>query len=105
MKKKAKRIERSGTAKALGLFYEIGRLKKQSKTRKLPYLPRLGLVIDFAGYELTLKFAPFLEAVLSLPERGFSSQNLTDITAEQFDEIAFHSKDSQAVINTSAKSV
>lgn len=60
---------------------------KKSKTRKLPFLPRIGLYIDVAGYEVFIKNAPLGETLWNLYERGFSTTNLTKVAREQLKEI------------------
>jgi hypothetical protein len=41
-----------------------------SETRRLPFLPRIGIVVDVAGRRLTYRHVPLLEIVMNLRARG-----------------------------------
>lgn len=62
---------------------------ERTKLRRLPFLPRIGIVVDFAGQRLTLKHAPLLETALNLRDRGFNLKNLRKVLAEELNEIRF----------------
>jgi hypothetical protein len=79
--------------------------KKASKTRKLPFLPRLGIYLDVGGREIIYKQAPVLETVMNLKERGMSIANLFKIAIEQMAEIEFPAAKKGKTINTSARTV
>ena len=60
-----------------------------SKTRRLPFLPRIGLFIDIAGRQITYRQVPITETLLNLRDVGFSMANLMKVAAKQFNEIKF----------------
>lgn len=70
----------------------------KSSTRKLPFLPRIGLSVDIAGYQLNIKAAPFSETIMSLKEKGLSLKSLKNIAIQQLNEIKipFFSSSNQA---------
>lgn len=79
--------------------------KHASRLRKTPWLPRLGIYIDIAGYELTLKQVPLLETAINLVERGLNLAQLRKIRREQFSEIKFPNKPKKEVIQTTARTI
>ena len=81
------------------------RKKKESKTRRLPLLPRVGVYVDWAGYETIFKFAPLLEALVQLPERGMSVYQLVKLSKEQLEEIKFPARKKAKTIDTTARTV
>lgn len=60
---------------------------RESKIRRLSFLPRIGVSIDFAGKKYAYKQAPLLEAVVNLFDRGFSMKNLMEVAKDQLGEI------------------
>lgn len=62
---------------------------ERSRLRRLPFLPRFGIVIEVAGRRFSYKQAPMLETLLNLKDRGFSVGNLVSLAKEQLSEIAF----------------
>lgn len=62
-----------------------------SKLRKAPFLPRVGLTLEVAGRQFSFRYAPFLETLLVLRERGYDLRSLPKIAGEIFDEIKFPS--------------
>lgn len=60
---------------------------KPSKLRRLPFLPRLGFTVDFAGVELSYRQAPILEALFNMKDRGISVEKLLEVSTEQLREI------------------
>lgn len=62
---------------------------ESSRLRKLPLLPRFGIMVDVAGLRFTYKHAPLLETVLNARERGLSVTNLLKVAREQLAEIDF----------------
>lgn len=75
---------------------------KPSTVRRFSLLPRVGLVIDFAGKQLTYRHVPTLETLLNLRKRGFSMKNFVDIVFEQLSEISLKEQPKVAV-NTRTK--
>ncbi len=88
----------------MGILFESEK-KKPSKTRKLPFLPRFGIYIDFAGRDFVYKQTSLLETALNLQERGLSLSNFTKLMVEQFAEIQFPIRKISKTINTSAKTI
>ena len=64
----------------------INKIKK-SKTRKLPFLPRIGLTVELGNRQFVLRSAPLLETILNTVERGFSIKNMMDVGFEELKEI------------------
>lgn len=62
---------------------------KPSRTRKLPFLPRIGFVIDVAGRRFSIRQVPLLESLTNLIQWGLSRSNLERIEAEQLAEVVF----------------
>lgn len=77
----------------------------KTRSRKLPLLPRLGLVVDIGGKRFSYRQAPMLETVLNLLERGASISNFNKIVAEQLYEIAFPSLVKKKTVNVEAKTI
>jgi hypothetical protein len=60
---------------------------KRTKTRKLPFLPRFGFVIEVGGRQISYRQVPMTETLLNLRERGFSMKNFVRVALEQLGEI------------------
>lgn len=86
------------------MFFELKK-KKNSHIRKFPFLPRLGIYIDVAGYEFIFKQVSLLEAMANLPERGFLASQVKKIIKEQLEEVHFPKKEKSKVVNTTARSL
>jgi len=65
---------------------------KQTSTRKLKFLPRVGLTLDLAGRQFTFKQAPFLESVVNMRKKKFNLENLRAISNQILDEITLERK-------------
>lgn len=65
---------------------------KQTSTRKLKFLPRIGLTLDFAGKQFTFRQAPFLESVANMKTKKFSLENLRAVSNQILDEITMEKK-------------
>ena len=75
-------------------------------SRKLPFLPRFGIVIECFGRQVSYRRAPFLETLLNLIERGPSPSNLQRIIMEQISEINFPLKHRRRLtVNTTARTL
>ena len=79
--------------------------KRSSTRRKLPYLPRVGLYVDFAGYEMMFKHAPLMEAVVELLDKGWPLSQLDNIRKKHLSEIQFPVIRKAKVIETSFRNV
>lgn len=84
--------------------FKVERTKK-TKTRKLPLLPRLGVVVDFGGRRISYRQAPILETMINLVERGFTRSNFDKIIAEQLYEIALPSFVKKKTVNVQARTI
>lgn len=60
-----------------------------SKSRKLPFLPRVGLVVDAFGLQFVFKGVPLAETFLSARERGLTLANLRKAAEDQLAEVTF----------------
>jgi len=65
---------------------------KLTPTRKLKFLPRIGLTLDVAGKKLTFKQAPFFEAIANMRKDHFSLKNFVTISNQILDEISIEKK-------------
>jgi hypothetical protein len=88
----------------MGVSFEVDK-KKPSKTRKLPFLPRVGIYVDFGGREFVYKQTSLLETALNLQERGITMANWVKLMVEQFAEIEFPTKKKGKTITTSARTI
>lgn len=59
----------------------------KSKTRKLPFLPRIGLTFEIGNRQIVFRSAPLLETFLNVWQRGLSPKNLMDVGLEELSEI------------------
>jgi hypothetical protein len=62
---------------------------KRTKTRKLPFLPRFGFIVEIGGRQIAYRQVPLTETLLNLRERGFSMKNLVKVAMEQINEVKF----------------
>ncbi len=85
-------------------LFKVERSSRTS-TRKLPFLPRFGIVVDFAGRRWSFKQVPFTETLLNVLERGLSVRNFKAVIREQIQEINFPFKAKRQTVNVSARTV
>lgn len=71
---------------------------KKSAVRRLSYLPRLGVTVDFAGKKFEYRYAPISELLYNLCHDGFSSENFKRIVVSQFSETNLETKDFQELV-------
>lgn len=85
----------------------IFRIERSSKTRtrKLPLLPRIGVVVDIGGRRISYRQAPMLETLINLLERGASRSNFDKIIAEQLYEIALPSLIKRKTVDVKAETI
>lgn len=62
---------------------------ERSKTRRLPLLPRVGLVVDVAGRTFTFKYASLLETAMNVRDRGLPLSAFRKVLTEELAEIKF----------------
>ena len=80
--------------------------RKPSPTRKLPYLPRIGLYVDFGARELTLKYVPLLESLLNVAEQPkVTVAAFSRVVKQQIGEVAFPKLKRQKTIDVRAHPV
>ena len=77
----------------------------KSRSRKFSWLPRIGIVIDFAGRRYSWRHAPLMETLVNLFERGPSRSNLEKIVTEQLYEISLPSLIRQKTVNVKSRPV
>lgn len=77
---------------------------KPSKTRKLPFLPRVGFFLEVGNRRITFKQAPILEAVAELVEsQKMDLLSFLKFSKQQLDEIQFTEEKPGTTIDTQAK--
>jgi len=83
------------------------RVERTSKTRsrKLPFLPRIGLVVDIGGRRISYRHAPIFETILNLFERGATRSNFNKIVMEQLYEISLPSLARKKTVNVKARTI
>lgn len=89
------------------MFVNIFRVEpsEKSRSRKLPLLPRVGIVIDIGGKQFSFRHAPLLETLMNLLERGATRANLEKILAEQLYEISLPSLIRKKTVNVKARTI
>ena len=85
-------------------LFKVERLRP-TKTRKIPFLPRLGFVVELGGRRFSYRQVPLIETILNLMERGPSFSNLQKIVLEQLYEVNLPSRSSKKTVNVRAKTV
>ncbi len=85
-------------------LFRVDRSDK-SRSRKFPLLPRIGIVIDFAGRRFSFRHAPLVETLINLLERGPSRSNLQKIVTEQLYEISLPSLIRKKTVNVKARTI
>ncbi len=61
--------------------------------KRLEFLPRLGIVVDFAGREFSLRQAPFLETLVNLRGKKANLRNWLEVAVVQLREIRLPDQD------------
>ncbi|MCX6130237.1 MAG: hypothetical protein NTX25_14390 [Proteobacteria bacterium] len=77
----------------------------KSRSRKFSWLPRFGIVIDFAGRRFSLRHAPLIETIANLLERGPTRSNLEKIVTEQLYEISLPSLIRRKTVNVKSRTI
>ncbi|MDD9950975.1 MAG: hypothetical protein OXT67_05355 [Zetaproteobacteria bacterium] len=88
----------------MGLFFSTEKRKKTG-TRKLPFLPRVGIYIDFAGYEVVLKHVPIMETLVNINPYHLTRAKLQQVMAMQMDEVNFPTKPKEVIITAIARTI
>ena len=81
------------------------RKKSPTALRKLNWLPRIGLYIDFAGYEFIYKHVPLLESMINLLEGPLTENQLRSIIRRQLAEIKFPNWTKPTIVDTSYRAM
>ncbi len=68
-------------------IYVALKKSRPSKLKRLKFLPRFGLTVDFAGRELHYRHTPILETLINLKGKKPSFAGLMEVALEQFREI------------------
>jgi hypothetical protein len=63
------------------------RPSKKSKLRRLSFLPRIGLTIDFAGKQYGYFQVPIAELLLNMIGRDFTMANIISVSHQQIKEL------------------
>ena len=79
--------------------------KQQPKTKRISFLPRIGIYVDFLGREISLKQVPSLETIYNVVTSGVTLSNLKNITKRQLSEIKFFKDEEKPTVDTTAKAV
>jgi hypothetical protein len=77
---------------------------KPSSLKRLKFLPRFGLVVDFAGREFIYRQAPILETLLNLSVRGLSAKSFMEVAMQQLSEIGLSKQPLKKSRSTKKKS-
>ncbi len=85
-------------------LFRVDRSEK-SRSRKFPWLPRVGVVVDFAGRRFSFRHAPLFETVMNLLERGLTRSNLEKIVTEQLYEISLPSLIRKRTVDVKARTI
>lgn len=78
---------------------------KQSPSRKLPFLPRVGVVVEFGKRRFTFRHVPLLETLAILLERGPTVLNFRRIIKEQMNEISLNDKPKKRTVDVEARTI
>ena len=78
---------------------------RKSRSRKIPFLPRFGFVVEFAGKKISYRQAPLFETMVNLLDRGPSFSNFQKIVLEQLYEISLPSVSRKKTVNVKAKTL
>lgn len=78
---------------------------KKTRSRKFPFLPRFGVVVDIGGHRVSYRQAPLLETLANLIERGATRTNFNKIVSEQLYEITLPSLLRKKTVTVEAKTI
>lgn len=88
----------------MGLLFSSDKRQKSS-TRKLPFLPRIGIYVDFAGYEFVMKHVPLLETLFNINPYHLTRAKLEQVISAQLDEVIFPPKKKEVVVSALARTI
>lgn len=78
---------------------------KPTPTRKAPFLPRIGLTVDFAGRRFCYRYVPFFETLANLLATGPSLSAFQRLLKEQFGEVRLSEKPRDKTLDVKARTV
>lgn len=78
---------------------------KPTPTRKTPFLPRIGLTVDFAGRRFCYRYVPLFETLANLLETRPSLSALQRLLREQFGEVRLSDKPSDQTVDVKARTI
>ncbi|MEI8025598.1 MAG: hypothetical protein WCI18_04535 [Pseudomonadota bacterium] len=85
-------------------MFQAEKMPKQLKDR-WPLLPRIGLVVDFAGTKYSYKYVSVVETMATMLSEGpITLSRFKKLISTQFKEIEFPSMKASQVVDTTAKS-
>lgn len=80
--------------------------RKPSDKRAVPFLPRLGVVVDLFGYELQAKYTPFAEIALEFIQgRIYTPAELVNIAERNLQSIQLAGKKTKKVVDATFRVV
>lgn len=63
------------------------RPSKKSKLRRLSFLPRIGITVDFAGTQYSYFQVPILEMLVNLAGKEWNLKNVVETSHQQISEL------------------
>jgi hypothetical protein len=98
------RVPSSARGTAMPIKFQFLR-SKGGPARSVPYLPRVGIYIDFGNRLLAIRAVPVIETLVNCISRGIAPRHASKVIKEQCEEINFPSFEQQAVIDVVAEEV
>ena len=87
----------------MAIFFRAERIPK-TKLKRLPMLPRIGIVFDFAGKRYSYKYVSVVDTIASVVSDGpITLSNFKKVIKAQFEEIEFPPITDGIVVETTAK--
>lgn len=88
----------------MAFIFKAEKMPSPQKNR-LPFLPRIGVVVDFGGTKYSYKYVSVLETMASIVTDGpITLSKFKKIITMQFKEIEFPDASTPQVVETTAKS-
>lgn len=78
---------------------------KPGPSRSVPFLPRIGIYVDFGNRLLAIRAVPVIETIVNCISRGIGPAKAGKVVEEQCEEINFPDFERQSVIDVIAKEV
>jgi len=87
----------------MGIFIKSEKIQF-SKIRRIPFLPRIGIVVELGDKRLAYKYVPVIETIVNLLDGPLTLSRLKNIVKNQFAELQFPSHKEKTTFDTTAKS-